>query len=771
MKGVDLSVVGAIILLVFIIVIVLLYPVPILQAFGLQRFEGLEKQIGTPGTVDFEAPPVTPYGPEIEREVSRIISEEPDTYYVSEIGCKIAKDIYEDFTTYGEKGRDKELRYVTPTDAFNENFNCEWVWDSPCCWSEPTEGRYKCLIGSGIFTVGSRMTMTVSDINSLIASGCSNCTYESGGNIREYELDEVCINHNLAIRYFPEGSATSFCTNDTNEYLSIEKEEQKFGNSYENIAPPVYFGCYVNPKNDDASWRDSCKVCNASGKRDDGTKLTERDYDRIYEWLADNNYNFKIVNDTFLKSNKPVVPGKKYFYTVYWNNDDEEIPKARGYEIEFPTVISYEFTDIEDVFNRVDFRDFVGGFFDKVSDSRKTSAGMWFSELRTLYDGIVTLTENVDLANIQNYLEAVVTEDKALTFLKPCTPRIDCNYYAIEEKPWAERTPLAGPLLIIEDEFPIYIRYSRNIDQTLISGERYRIIIRNWVSNWYHVENGEGCNDYWCEDRTKPPGEKIYCSSVSGPGCVSVGGGGAGENKKIYYRYADKSIIIIKLPTCTDTDNGIDYYNYGEVTVDEGLNGPVTDPDTCISGTELVEKYCSKDGNIRNKIYDCADGCGGGVCIATTTFDFRINTNPDNEITCQGDFVETTVTVEKISGTAENVQLTPSNMPPGTTVTFSPSDTGSPDPSFGATMRIVTTASTPPGEYYIKIEGTDGGKTEESEPYRLVVTEPKYKCDATTLSGLCLLVNTFCTTTEECINPIIESPPCCIAGCIWGNLN
>jgi len=616
MKGIEREAIYKVILLVLFLVVVFVAFVPQLYGFSYAKYSGLEKALGVPGSTEFDAPSITPTRPVIEslRKIDR-----SGAHYVSEIACSIAEHIYYDFTKYGEGGRNDDLIYIHPAGAFNEEFHCEWIPEQECCPTPlPTkldEGKYRCLIKSGIFTVKSNEQLTDDAKDTLTDLGCSlDCKYADD---REYRLDEMCINHNFADYNFPETSDISFCTDELAEYLRIQydsiQERQKFGNR----------DCFRDSHN---PWTTTCgSLCNAVGERDNGDDLTERDYDRIFSWKADQSLSYELANDKLLQKDKGIITGKKYFYTLYWNNNDDEEDDSRSkrYEIEFPSIITKEFTEIEDNFaSKNDFLNFIEEFFDETSDVRNTTAGLWLPELRTEYDGIITLAAfaDVTLIEIQNKLEGLGFN--FLTYKEPCVPDKNCRFYAIEATSWAERITYETWLNIgkffLKDESPVFIKYSANIDPAVgLEGKtKYRLIIRNWISNWYGFTRDECDKAYWCIDKNRPAGEKIFCTDDRVGDCNTAKDSPHGdENYKLTYpRYSDRSIIIIKLPECTETDGGKAYWNYGEVTVDDGIHDPETYKDACIDDEKLDEKYCSKSGEVESEIYTCSKGCINGAC-------------------------------------------------------------------------------------------------------------------------------------------------------------
>ncbi|MFH1521192.1 MAG: hypothetical protein ABID61_06105 [Candidatus Micrarchaeota archaeon] len=64
--------------------------------------------------------------------------------------------------------------------------------------------------------------------------------------------------------------------------------------------------------------------------------------------------------------------------------------------------------------------------------------------------------------------------------------------------------------------------------------------------------------------------------------------------------------------TCTETDDGIDYYKKG-TTVSTSSAGRTGVTDFCV-GDILTEKYCKSDKSIGSKNYTCAYGCSDGEC-------------------------------------------------------------------------------------------------------------------------------------------------------------
>lgn len=100
-----------------------------------------------------------------------------------------------------------------------------------------------------------------------------------------------------------------------------------------------------------------------------------------------------------------------------------------------------------------------------------------------------------------------------------------------------------------------------------------------------------------------------------------------------------------------------------------------------------------------------------GTAISTNTnsakpFDFQIAVTPPVESVVPGSSVSASVSVSIVSGATEEVVLTASGLPFGTSLKFSP-EVGL--PSFASAVSLSTTDSTPFGTYAIELTGTAGG--------------------------------------------------------------
>jgi hypothetical protein len=110
--------------------------------------------------------------------------------------------------------------------------------------------------------------------------------------------------------------------------------------------------------------------------------------------------------------------------------------------------------------------------------------------------------------------------------------------------------------------------------------------------------------------------------------------------------------------------------------------------------------------------------------ISPTTpqpFDFRISVLPSSRMVIVGEIATFTVRVDLVSGSPEQVHLSVSGLPSGTTGSFNPA---SGTPTFTSTLSIRTSSITPPGQYSITIRASGGGQTREDVVTLLVLQIP-----------------------------------------------
>ncbi len=89
-------------------------------------------------------------------------------------------------------------------------------------------------------------------------------------------------------------------------------------------------------------------------------------------------------------------------------------------------------------------------------------------------------------------------------------------------------------------------------------------------------------------------------------------------------------------PVCTDSDGGLNYYAFGNITSGNLASSVGIREDTCVGGGSLREMFCLNN-NGTPQLYQCPNGCSNGACIASpancTNFlysgwgDCNLNTN------------------------------------------------------------------------------------------------------------------------------------------------
>ncbi|MEA2038193.1 MAG: Kazal-type serine protease inhibitor [Nanoarchaeota archaeon] len=78
--------------------------------------------------------------------------------------------------------------------------------------------------------------------------------------------------------------------------------------------------------------------------------------------------------------------------------------------------------------------------------------------------------------------------------------------------------------------------------------------------------------------------------------------------------YGCKDGACLEEPECTDSDNGINYYEKGRTSVFTGQSDDEYHSDTCYE-KELAEYFCREDNTLGSVGYNCIYGCGDGTCL------------------------------------------------------------------------------------------------------------------------------------------------------------
>jgi len=785
MKGLHISFLIALILILFSIAAISLLILNA-SAFDWQNYPGLEKSYrGKPNAgVSGGGEPILSGSFDLgsTNDATRIVSESPNPYYASEIGCDIAKDIYNHFTDWGENKGDGVITHGSFVAA--NGLYCELDTKYVSFMGKPIHDDigdyYNCLVSTGKFRIDEDMELTDQQSQKLYNVKCSNgCTYDQSGKHFELRLDEVCLNENLNVLMAPNPSPIPFCTNVNESYVFIGDERQKFGNRI----------CSCNQNNNGKTssegwnWcaQSTCQnLCNAAGTRHDATPLNLTDFNRVSAWSSDDTSTDYKISDQALNYekidifNKPdaypypyivrnitsdnlrVLPQRDYFYTVYWTNDTKQ------YEIQFPRVGKPFYENNVGSMDGNQLINFVKGFYDEVKDGRSTTAGYYYPELRTVFDGIITPSQNITLGDIENDLENALKVPTSIDSY--CSNEEECLSYDVNENEelWGEYYEQRGsspyydsPTLVVENENPLYIKFSSNINSEdtdiLKSGKKYRIILRNWFSGHYRDYNFPGAGTwpnsgylppsligtfgvatpptttlnctvvagYWCVDMDAidigEKGRKMSCSSPSCPVGTEAGLSTDAISYKVNeYRYADKALIVIKLPDCSETDIGKDYYTYGENTI-SGMKKN----DTC-TGSFLNELYCAEDYTIQSETIVCSNGCENGACKIGSEFDFNISTNVKTGTTSQVGIYNFTINVNKVS-TLEDDNVTLTTYSDDMKVVLS---TSSGTPPFSSNAVVITKVLTPITENTIRIVGkSDNTNLKRETVFKLNVVD------------------------------------------------
>jgi flagellar hook assembly protein FlgD len=116
-------------------------------------------------------------------------------------------------------------------------------------------------------------------------------------------------------------------------------------------------------------------------------------------------------------------------------------------------------------------------------------------------------------------------------------------------------------------------------------------------------------------------------------------------------------------------------------------------------------------GTVTGFRWYCSDIYGNwnstGLQTLTTTgqpvFEFSVPTSPLSRNVAAGSAATFTVTSKLLNGTAQSVSFSCSGLPSGAAANFSPA---SGLPTFSSTLKITTSASTPPGVYIITVTGS-----------------------------------------------------------------
>ncbi|MEM2983095.1 MAG: hypothetical protein QXH17_08035 [Candidatus Bathyarchaeia archaeon] len=96
------------------------------------------------------------------------------------------------------------------------------------------------------------------------------------------------------------------------------------------------------------------------------------------------------------------------------------------------------------------------------------------------------------------------------------------------------------------------------------------------------------------------------------------------------------------------------------------------------------------------------------------SFDFGLSVTPMSRMITMGQTASYEITVYPIAGTAQQVSLEVSGLPPGSSVSLIPEQG---EPPFTSTLLITTSSTTPPGTYMLTVTGTSNDLTRSASIY------------------------------------------------------
>lgn len=453
MRGLQYSLLAGIILVVLIVVVGSIMIQPVGQ-FDVTKYFGLQPVLGTQGNGGIgSSNPSAPFGGTLKK-VDNIVTAEGQVNQPIEVACSIANGIYDDFSANGLGVRkDTEC-------ASQEGYSTPNVIQ-------------QCLVDYGVF----RLTDTIHDesfASKLEENGCHDCYTSSSDNI----FDETCINYDLSGRTIPATGGTSFCNSGFTPSGSTKL---------------VYFG------------NNQCFNTDNSNSWDDGTKCREycgnsactNNCDMI-KWIADNVDGKKIststqpevmIKDNFLYQKTDANQGndwslsknQNYMYGLVW------VPDRASYDllfVRFPTTTaSTSFDFIKDAFQDYE---------------RYNKLGIWRQEARMVADFIVTPTSS----SIKSIAD-IAGDVKSVTGVEP-TISTTCSTDCISTVSQNSQSPEypSVPTEITSDLFeekPVIIKTNLNVNEKLIAGNSYRVVVMNWYGLW-HSQGSENRFQFW--DRT-----------------------------------------------------------------------------------------------------------------------------------------------------------------------------------------------------------------------------------------------------------------------------
>ena len=116
-----------------------------------------------------------------------------------------------------------------------------------------------------------------------------------------------------------------------------------------------------------------------------------------------------------------------------------------------------------------------------------------------------------------------------------------------------------------------------------------------------------------------------------------------------------------------------------------------------------------------------------------TSFDFSISTSDSSGTVMQGNSIQTTININKISGNSQTVTLSADSGSSGIQCSFSPSSN---NPDFSSTLTMTVPSSTSTNPYSVTITATSGGTTHSTSYTVSVLSAKVYVSGTVTTTGL-----------------------------------
>jgi hypothetical protein len=586
--------------------------------------------------VPWEPDPVAIDPEDINEEHTDVCSSDED-WLISEVACLIGDMIYYDFTTHGESDRGEEnciTEKASPLGMYTQGVL------KICKADEEGEAENE---GSKLFKLKSTPSKMVANSHSdaidfdeclanLQAKNCDWCDGGDGDDTSD-ELDEVCINYNLKDRVLP--PASDFCDGP----ISVSGDTVRFGN----------YEC-VNKGND--AWGDCCDgdkendedcdfftrdFCDNEGSYDDGNdimlwsatkisgKSAELDTYTASDSYSDTSADFTVA---YGKNDYSIKAGDYYIFSLIWVDKISTTKYPNRYILSFAKVPAQQ--DISD-FNAISediTRVYEIAPLNSIPQyARYNIAGYFQPEARRVKDIMFTPSSDMYINNIKNVILGL-NED----FYMDDVPIVSCNgeecmngnreslgsvFTPIDE----DAIPLGETSIMSSFQFNgIKLQTNMDTDKQLYAGNRYRIIMSNWVGLWKHNTFAGDYRHYTHYDRTivlykQPPWIELSKTIGRVGSTITVTGGNFLDSNNNPYAesydiYFGGEVVASFTPdskgqfstTFTVPDKGTGTY----IVTIQKPEWPDTEKEFVISASQCVGGYETDEDGITKK---CRFGC------------------------------------------------------------------------------------------------------------------------------------------------------------------